>query len=149
MENNHPRELQLLVQSSASLPSESPKSMAGCDPTTHSLPDLSLSMSVRTPWTSVKEEPNSYAKKLQLLRQHTAEQIRLAAVEKAYIERTRELTRRELDLAKKEFARAKLVWEQAREDVEKAERLKEIATRRVSSTCMEITCHNCRQPFQA
>ncbi|XP_042442945.1 protein indeterminate-domain 16-like [Zingiber officinale] len=106
-------------------------------------------MSVRTPWISVKEEPNSYAKKLQLLRQHIAEQIRLAAVEKAYIERTRELIRRELDLAKKEFARAKLVWEQAREEVEKAERLKEIATRRVSFTCLEITCHNCHQPFQA
>ncbi|KAG6537448.1 hypothetical protein ZIOFF_002542 [Zingiber officinale] len=93
--DNRPRELQLLVQSSTSLPSESPTSM-----------------------TSVKEEPNSYAKKLQLLRQHTTEQIRLAAVEKAYIERTRELTTRELDLAKKEFARAKLVCEQAREELQ-------------------------------
>ncbi|KAG6471950.1 hypothetical protein ZIOFF_069403 [Zingiber officinale] len=149
MEKNRPRELQLLVQSSTSLPSEAPKSMAGCDPTAHPLPDLNLSMSVGTPWPSAKEETDSYARKLQVLRQHTAEQIRLAAVEQAYIERTRELTRRELESAKKEFARAKLVWERAREEVEKAERLKEIATRRVSSTCMEITCQSCHQPFQA
>ncbi|OVA17490.1 hypothetical protein BVC80_1837g314 [Macleaya cordata] len=81
------------------------------------------------------------------LRWQAAEQIRLAALENAYAERVRELTRREMELAQSEFSRARHMWERAREDVEKAERLKEKATRRIDSTCMEITCQSCRQRF--
>ncbi|RYR29801.1 hypothetical protein Ahy_B01g054311 isoform A [Arachis hypogaea] len=85
-----------------------------------------------------------------------AEQIRLAAMEKAYAERVRELTRREMEMAQSEFARARQMWERAREEVESAERMKERATARLgsssstssSSSALEITCHSCRQRFR-
>ncbi|KAL6997718.1 hypothetical protein U1Q18_007844 [Sarracenia purpurea var. burkii] len=47
-----------------------------------------------------------------------AEQIRLAALEKAYAERVRELTKREMQ---SELALARLMWERAREEVDRAE----------------------------
>ncbi|XVF54693.1 hypothetical protein PTKIN_Ptkin05aG0201400 [Pterospermum kingtungense] len=81
------------------------------------------------------------------LKWQAAEQIRLAAIEKAYAERVRELTKREMEMAQSEFARARHVWQRAREEVEKAERMKERATRQIDSTCMEITCQSCRQRF--
>ncbi|KAJ7956044.1 protein SHOOT GRAVITROPISM 5 [Quillaja saponaria] len=83
-----------------------------------------------------------------MLKWQAAEQIRLAAMEKAYAERVRELTRREMELAQSEFERARHMWERARAEVEKAERMKERATRNTDSTCMEITCHSCRQRFR-
>ncbi|KAF5730953.1 protein indeterminate-domain 16 [Tripterygium wilfordii] len=89
------------------------------------------------------------ASSVEALKWQAAEQIRLAAIEKAYAERVRELTRREMELAQSEFARARNMWDRAREEVEKAERMKERATRQqVDSTCMEITCQACRQRFR-
>lgn len=85
---------------------------------------------------------------LESLKWQAAEQIRLAAMEKAYAERVRELTKREMELAQTEFARARHMWERAREEVERAERMKERATRQIDSTCMEITCQSCRQRFK-
>lgn len=99
---------------------------------------------------------------VEALKWQAAEQIRLAAMEKAYAERVRELTRREMELAQSEFSRARHMWERAREEVEKAERMKEKATTTSSqmddnnynnissssSTCMEITCQSCRQRFR-
>lgn len=41
---------------------------------------------------------------LQLLKQQTGEQIRLAAMENAYTEKIKELTSKELESAKNEFA---------------------------------------------
>ncbi|KAK9278215.1 hypothetical protein L1049_027776 [Liquidambar formosana] len=93
---------------------------------------------------NVKSETNC----VEALKWQAAEQIRLAAMEKAYAERVRELTRREMELAQSEFSRARHMWERAREEVEKAERMKERATRRIDSTCMEITCQSCRQRFR-
>ncbi|GAV80772.1 hypothetical protein CFOL_v3_24232 [Cephalotus follicularis] len=86
---------------------------------------------------------------VETLKWQAAEQIRLAAIEKGYAERIRELTRREMELAQSEFARARQMWERAREEVERAERMKERATRRIDSTCMEITCQSCRQTFRS
>ncbi|KAH0450844.1 hypothetical protein IEQ34_021536 [Dendrobium chrysotoxum] len=110
--------------------------------------DLSLSMSVVPPrMTPGNLEAGSSLRSLQVLRQHVAEQVRLATLERAYAERMKELTRRELELAEKEFTRARLVWERAREELEKVERMKMVATRRISSTCIEITCQACHQHF--
>ncbi|KAF9671706.1 hypothetical protein SADUNF_Sadunf12G0075400 [Salix dunnii] len=82
---------------------------------------------------------------VEALKWQAAEQIKLAAIEKAYAERVRELTRREMELAQSEFAKARHMWKRAREEVEKAERMKEKATGKIDSTCMEITCQSCRQ----
>ncbi|KAK4749645.1 hypothetical protein SAY87_027094 [Trapa incisa] len=88
------------------------------------------------------------ASSVKALKWHAAEQIRLATIEKAYAERVRELTRREMELAQSEFSRARNMWERAREEVDKAEKMKERAIRRIDSTCMEITCQSCRQRFR-
>ncbi|KAK7291549.1 hypothetical protein RIF29_06785 [Crotalaria pallida] len=98
--------------------------------------DLQLSISVGPPAM------------VEALKWEAGEQIRLAAMEKAYAERVRELTRREMEMAQSEFTRAREMWERAREEVERAERMKERATRQVDATCMEITCHSCRQRFR-
>ncbi|PON77300.1 SHOOT GRAVITROPISM-like protein [Parasponia andersonii] len=109
------------------------------------------------------DEDDDQRRCVEALKWQAAEQIRLAAMEKAYAERVRELTRREMELAQSEFARARHMWETAREEVEKAERLKERATTTSShqmhtnsnnsnssssTTCMEITCQSCRQRFR-
>lgn len=107
--------------------------------------DLQLSISVR-PIRAASELMKPEA--AEALKWQAAEQIRLAAMEKAYAERVRELTKREIELAQTEFARARQMWERAREEVEKAERMKERATRQMDSTCMEITCQSCRQRFR-
>ncbi|KAL8123274.1 hypothetical protein AgCh_011304 [Apium graveolens] len=71
------------------------------------------------------------------LKWQASEQIRLAALEKAYAERVRELTRREMELAQSEFSRARHMWERAKEEVDKAEKLKERAIHRIDPMCME------------
>lgn len=119
--------------------------------TDHQPLDLSLSISIGPQRSATLEEirpPPPYEGSTHSLKQQTAEQIRLAAVERAYAERIRELTRRELETAEKEFARARMVWERARQEVERVERMKEIATRRINSSCLEITCQACRQRFR-
>ncbi|XP_023516632.1 protein indeterminate-domain 16-like isoform X1 [Cucurbita pepo subsp. pepo] len=117
--------------------------------------DLQLSISVR-PIRPTAECVFKYEEVMkpeaagcvEALKWQAAEQIRLAAMEKAYAERVRELTKREIELAQTEFGRARQMWERAREEVEKAERMKERATRQMDSTCMEITCQSCRQRFR-
>ncbi|XP_051119468.1 zinc finger protein SHOOT GRAVITROPISM 5-like [Andrographis paniculata] len=96
---------------------------------------------------------------VEALKWQAAEQIRLAAMEKAYAERVMELTRREMELAQSEFARARALWARAMEEVERAEKIKERATHRMDhdhnhdeeedpTSCMEITCFSCRQKFR-
>ncbi|KAI8543982.1 hypothetical protein RHMOL_Rhmol08G0259700 [Rhododendron molle] len=159
MEQDDHKELQLLpsllpspqgTASSSKIPSwpsESPMKFRSTASDHHSSYDggsldLQLSISVRP----ITRPPS--ANRTEAMRWQAAEQIRLAAVEKAYAERVREMTRREMELAQAEFARARHVWERAREEVDKAERMKERATRRVDSACMEITCQSCRQKFR-
>ncbi|PRQ16979.1 hypothetical protein RchiOBHm_Chr7g0190101 [Rosa chinensis] len=119
--------------------------------------DLQLSISVR-PLMGATNNVCEYdqtttglkpkASCVEALKWQAAEQIRMAAMEKAYAERVRELTRREMELAQSEFTRARHMWERAREEVEKAERMKEKAMRQMDATCMEITCQSCRQRFR-
>ncbi|KAF7833983.1 Protein SHOOT GRAVITROPISM 5 [Senna tora] len=142
MEEQDQKELELLPSShsnSSLLRFRSTVSSAS-EGTTPSL-DLQLSISVRP----MIRPPSDC---VLALKWEAAEQIRVAAMEKAYAERVRELTRREMEMAQSEFARARQMWERAREEVERAERIKERATRRIDSTCMEITCQSCRQRFR-
>jgi len=67
--------------------------------------DLDLKLSISLSSISTAEElPNGG---VEALKWQAAEQIRLAAIEKAYAERVRELTRREMEMAQSEFARAR------------------------------------------
>ncbi|KAL6494384.1 hypothetical protein OROGR_031184 [Orobanche gracilis] len=86
---------------------------------------------------------------IEALKWQAAQQIRLAAKERAYAERVMEMTRRENELAQSEFIRARNLRELAREEVGKAEEMKETAFRvSTGSMCMEITCFSCRQKFR-
>ncbi|XP_020589800.1 protein indeterminate-domain 16-like [Phalaenopsis equestris] len=110
--------------------------------------DLSLSMSIITSQLTDSNKADSNLKIVPVPKEEAGEQIRLAALEKASAERMRELARRELEQAEKEFRLARMIWEHAREEVKKVESMKMIATRRIGSTCIEITCQNCQQHFQ-
>uniref|UniRef100_A0A1D1YU88 IgA-specific serine endopeptidase autotransporter n=1 Tax=Anthurium amnicola TaxID=1678845 RepID=A0A1D1YU88_9ARAE len=143
------RELQLLPRHSAhfSLWKSSPRKAPNPPENPHL--DLNLSIGVLPPPRPPSDEDGRSSKRhIHALKLHAAEQIKLAAVEKAYAEEVREMTKREMELAEKEFARARLVWERAREEVGKAERMKELATQRINSACTEITCQACRQRFR-
>ncbi|XP_073269052.1 uncharacterized protein [Primulina huaijiensis] len=102
--------------------------------------------------SKVRESYNDHMKIdsscVEALKWQAAEQIRLASMEKSYAERLRELTRREMELAQAEFARARNIWERTREEVERVEKMKDRATRKIDSTCMEITCQSCRIKFR-
>ncbi|KAL7114530.1 hypothetical protein ACP275_04G126800 [Erythranthe tilingii] len=117
--------------------------------------DLQLSISVKKP-LKLRQVLRSYNNNnnnkidsscTDALKWQAAEQIRLAAMERAYAERVMELTRREMELAQSEFMRARSLWERAREEVERAENMKRQRSAN-SSTCMEITCLSCRQKFR-
>ncbi|KAL9688259.1 hypothetical protein QQ045_032678 [Rhodiola kirilowii] len=147
-------ELQLLPSSGCQIPSH--KSLLSLDPPT-SL-DLQLSICLRGQTTTTTGRAPAKGKFKYTTRGRQGggntkadgtEQIRLAAMEKAYAERVRELARKEMELAHNELSRASHVWERAREEVGRAEMLKEQATRSVvaEGTCIEITCHCCRQRF--
>ncbi|CAN6472349.1 unnamed protein product [Victoria cruziana] len=82
------------------------------------------------------------------MKRQAEEQLRLAAVEKTYAEKVRELTRQEMELAETEFACARHIWQKAAEQMERAKQMKNEATRHVDSNGMEITCHACQQPFR-
>ncbi|XP_023531717.1 protein indeterminate-domain 14-like [Cucurbita pepo subsp. pepo] len=164
MEDEDQKELQLLptphsiASSSSSRPSDSSLRFRSdlLEPGQGSV-DLQLSISLRPIRPAAGAEcllkyeevmkPEA-ASCVEALKWQAGEQIRLAAMEKAYAERVRELTKREIELAQTEFARARQIWERAREEVEKAERMRERASGQVDSTCMEITCQSCRQRFR-
>ncbi|KAL4297489.1 hypothetical protein GQ457_12G006530 [Hibiscus cannabinus] len=154
MEEDDKKEMQLLPTSlaspeSSSLRYRSTTTMTATMNDQHEEPsslDLQLSISPRPiPSNCVNSQgPIHGFDCVESLKWQAAEQIRLAAIEKAYAERVRELTKREMEMAQSEFARAKHVWQRAKEQVERAEKMKERAT----SSCMEITCQSCRQRFR-
>lgn len=81
--------------------------------------------------------------------QGTNEQIRVAMAEKAFAEEARQQAKRQLELAELEFSNAKRIRQQALAELENSQVLKEQATKRISETILEITCHACRQRFKA
>ncbi|CAL5440754.1 unnamed protein product [Camellia sinensis] len=174
MEEQDQKELQLLPPTASSSSSSSLKLIRSAQSDPYDGPsslDLQLSISVRpirpprsSNCVAMKPIGGDYSSDggcvVEALRWQAAEQIRLAAMEKAYAERVRELSRREMELAQSELTRARDMWERACQEVEKAERMKEKATRRridststtttttTTTTCMEITCQSCRQKFR-
>ncbi|KAK3005636.1 hypothetical protein RJ639_017007 [Escallonia herrerae] len=83
------------------------------------------------------------------LKQGANEQLRLAMVEKAFADETRQQAKRQIDLAELEFANAKRVRQQAQAEIEKARVMKVEATMKVGAALLDITCHACKQHFQA
>ncbi|KAK1433922.1 hypothetical protein QVD17_10840 [Tagetes erecta] len=116
--------------------------------------DLQLSISLRPIHPPENQFTLSETKtengRIEAMKWQAADQIRIATMEKAYAERVREMTKREMELAQSEFSRARHIWERARDEVERVEKMKERATRRIdnSTNCLEITCQACRQKFR-
>ncbi|CAI9113256.1 OLC1v1013829C1 [Oldenlandia corymbosa var. corymbosa] len=77
------------------------------------------------------------------------EQLGMAMAEKAYAEEARRQAKRQIELAEQEFANAKRIRQQAQAELEKALALKEQATKQINATISQITCHACKDKFQA
>jgi hypothetical protein len=95
---------------------------------------------------SPKESNNNITSRL---KEEAREQLRLAMAEKAYAEEARQQAKRQIDIAEQEFANAKRIRQQAQAELDKAQALKDHAIKQVTSTILQITCHACKQQFQA
>ncbi|KAL6175723.1 hypothetical protein ACLB2K_052362 [Fragaria x ananassa] len=84
-----------------------------------------------------------------IIKEEAREQLRLAMAEKAYAEEARQQAERQIELAEQEFANAKRIRQQAQAELDKAQALKEHAVKKINSTILQITCHACKQQFQA
>ncbi|KAL5717569.1 hypothetical protein ACHQM5_010552 [Ranunculus cassubicifolius] len=143
-ETHSHRELQL-IPTHISRNNNTYLSSSSSKPESFDAPSLNLQLSISLqPVHGYGERKN----RIETLKWQASEQFRLASIEKAYAEQVRELTRREMELAHSEFARARHVWEKAQEEVQKTERMKARATRRTDAACLEITCQACRRKFK-
>ncbi|KAI7738572.1 hypothetical protein M8C21_008392 [Ambrosia artemisiifolia] len=77
------------------------------------------------------------------------EKLTMAMAEKELAEEARQQAKRQIETAELEFANAKRIRKQAQAELERAKILREQATKKISATILEITCHSCKQRFQA
>lgn len=73
---------------------------------------------------------------------------RILSTEKEFGEESRQVAKRQIESAELEFANAKRIRKQAQAELERAKALREEATKKISATILEITCHSCKQRFQ-
>lgn len=136
-DHHHNLELQLLPSSS------NPYSSRNCDENHETNLKLSIgSCNQERKHTEATIEASR-------MKEGASEQLKLAMAEKAYAEEARQQAKRQIELAELEFANAKRIRQQAQAELEKAQALKEQATKKISSTILQITCHSCKQHFQA
>lgn len=83
------------------------------------------------------------------LKEEARQQLRLAMAEKAYAEEARQQAKRQIECAELEFANAKRIRQQAQAELDRAQALKDHAIKQITSTILQITCHSCKQQFQA
>ncbi|KAJ7975303.1 Zinc finger protein SHOOT GRAVITROPISM 5 [Quillaja saponaria] len=83
------------------------------------------------------------------VQEQASEYLRLAMAEKGYAEEARHLAKKQIELAEQELANAKRIRQQAQAELDKAYALKEHAIKQINSTILQITCHSCKQQFQA
>ncbi|XP_076953623.1 zinc finger protein SHOOT GRAVITROPISM 5-like [Bidens hawaiensis] len=77
------------------------------------------------------------------------QKMKMALAEKEFAEEARQQAKRQIETAELEFANAKRIRKQAQAELERAKALREQAIKRISSIILEITCHSCKQRFQA
>lgn len=93
----------------------------------------------------IEEEPASSASKL---KEQAREQLRLAVAEKAFADEARQQAKRQIELAEQEFANAKRIRQHAQAELNKAQIIKDHATKQINATLLQITCHSCKQHFR-
>lgn len=106
------------------------------------------------PSSSLYDENNDNQTNLKLsigsgINIHKEEKMKMALVENEFAEEARQQAKRQIETAELEFANAKRIRKQAQAELERAKNLREQATKKISSTILEITCHSCKQRFQA
>ncbi|ESW24620.1 hypothetical protein PHAVU_004G145900 [Phaseolus vulgaris] len=92
------------------------------------------------------KQPNMALLRVQ---EQAREHLRIAMAEKAYAEEARKQAKRQIEVAEQEFTNAKRIRQQAQAELDKAYALKEHAMKQINSTMLQITCHACKQQFQA
>ncbi|KAA8541417.1 hypothetical protein F0562_025380 [Nyssa sinensis] len=83
------------------------------------------------------------------LKEEAREQLKVAMAEKSYADEARQQAKRQIEIAEQEFTNAKRIRQQAQAELDRAQALKEHAMKQISSTILQITCHACKQQFQA
>ncbi|PPS15787.1 hypothetical protein GOBAR_AA04791 [Gossypium barbadense] len=73
----------------------------------------------------------------------------LAIAEKTYAEKARLEAKRQIEMAELEFSSAKRIRQQAQSELEKAQALKDEATKKINAIIMKITCGACKHQFRA
>ncbi|KAI3738771.1 hypothetical protein L2E82_28915 [Cichorium intybus] len=69
------------------------------------------------------------------------QEMKMALAEQAFAEDARQQTKKQIEMAEMEFENAKRIRQQ------RAKILREQATKKISSTMLEIMCYSCRQRF--
>ncbi|XP_059300077.1 zinc finger protein SHOOT GRAVITROPISM 5-like [Lycium ferocissimum] len=147
----HNLELQLLTTNPTTTSSSSPIdiSVSSKSREYHSTHNLQLSIGSSDLSEKNDSENNDTHRSRNGLDEFSRERLRQAMGEKAYAEEARKAAKREIELAEQELANAKRIRRQAQVELEKAQALKEEAIRQINFTLSQITCHACKQQFQA
>ncbi|KAK6921577.1 hypothetical protein RJ641_012084 [Dillenia turbinata] len=82
------------------------------------------------------------------LKEVACEQLKLAMAEKAFAEEARQQAKKHIELAELDYENARRIRQQALQELKMAQSLKEQATKKISSTLLQVTCQACKQLFQ-
>ncbi|KAK6931674.1 hypothetical protein RJ641_003467 [Dillenia turbinata] len=82
------------------------------------------------------------------LKEVACEQLNLAMKEKAFAEKARQQAKKQIELAELDYENARRIRQQALQELKMAQSLKEQATKKISSTLLQVTCQSCKQQFQ-
>ncbi|KAK6787806.1 hypothetical protein RDI58_016331 [Solanum bulbocastanum] len=141
----HNLELQLLTTTTTTT---SPSSPFDVSVSSKSRDDHNLQLSIGSSDLSEKNDSENNTNDTHRSR-NGVEGLRQALAEKVYAEEARKKGRREIELAEEELGNARRIRRQAQMELEKAQVLKEEAIRKINFTLSQITCHACKQKFQA
>lgn len=142
----HNLELQLLTTTTTTT---SPSSHFDVSVSSKSRDDHNLQLSIGSSDVNDWENNNDTHRSKNRPDEFPRERLRQAVAEKAYAEEARKEAKREIELAEQELANARRIRRQAQVELEKAQALKEEAIRQINFTLSQITCHVCKQKFQA
>lgn len=142
----HNLELQLLTTTTTTT---SPSSHFDVSVSSKSRDDHNLQLSIGSSDVNDWENNNDTHRSKNRPDEFPRERLRQAVAEKAYAEEARKEAKREIELVEQELANARRIRRQAQVELEKAQALKEEAIRQINFTLSQITCHVCKQKFQA
>ncbi|KAE8730064.1 Protein SHOOT GRAVITROPISM 5 [Hibiscus syriacus] len=135
-EHRNNLELQLLPSSTPQLPQNSDENCA-----------TYLKLSIGSSDGGEKSETNKLSLDT-ISEKNASEELKLAMAENSYAEKTRLEAKKLIEMAELEFVSAKRIRQQALGELQKAQVLKDQATKKISATIIQITCQACKHQFQ-